>query len=270
MLRNALRSIVNDAVYDRFRRARQQRMTSRFHSYVTEHFFGGHRLKVAIADPVGQEWYDADADTLPEIDMIQRFDLSGRTVFDLGAHQCVIAMVLGKVVGEAGKVVAVEANEHNFRVAQQNLALNGADNVTVVNGIISSGKMEVSIDGGLNGRARRASGGTPKLSILTIDGLSAAFGAPGLVFLDIEGHEIEALGAAIETLATPGCHWFVELHGNAALADYGHKNSDIFRFFPESDFNWFIMEEATGAVSALTRDALPTERCHVVFENRRS
>lgn len=269
MLKEAIRSLVNDAVYDRLRRAKQQRITRQFKSYVAEHRFGSTRLKVSIADPVGKEWYDADVEHLPEIKMLSRFDLAGRTVFDLGAHQCVVAMLLGKLVGETGKVIAVEANEHNHKVSLDNIALNAASNVSCIKGIVSSGKLEVSIDGGLNGRARKAGSATPKLEVLTIDGLSRSHGAPGLVFLDIEGHEIEALGAAIETLAVPGCHWFIELHGNAALADYGHKNSDIFRFFPESDFTWFIMDETSGRLSPLTRDDLPTDRCHVVFENRR-
>lgn len=270
MLKQALRSIVNDALYDRLRRVRQERMTSRFDSYIAEHQFGLHRLKVVIADPVGQEWYDVDVPELPELDMIKRFDLTGHLIFDLGAHQCVIAMLLGRIAGDTGKVVAVEANAHNHAVAMKNLSLNGAMNVSCIKGIVSSGKMEVSIDGGLNGRARKAGNAAPKLEVVTIDGLSRTYGTPGLVFLDIEGHEIEALGAAIETIAAPGCHWFIELHGNAALGDYGHKNSDIFRFFPESDFNWYIMDEKTGSVSPLTRDDLPAERCHLLFENRRS
>lgn len=270
MLKQALRSIVNEAIYDRLRRVKQERLTSRFRSYVAEHQFGTHRLKVAIADPLGQQWYDADVPALPELDMIRRFDLTGRLIFDLGAHQCVIAMLLGRLAGSTGKVVAVEANAHNHAVALKNITLNDAMNVTCLKGIVSSGKMDVSIDGGLNGRARRAGSASPGLEVVTIDGLSRTYGTPGLVFLDIEGHEIEALGAAIETLAAPGCHWFIELHGNAALGDYGHKNSDIFRFFPESDFSWHIMDEHTGVVSPLTRHELPGERCHVLFENRRS
>lgn len=270
MLKSAIRSIVGEALYDRLRNAKQSRLTNRFKPYVAEHSFGGQKLKVVIADPVAQKWYDTGVDQLPEIDMLRRFDLSGRTIFDLGAHQCVIAMVLGRLTGPRGSVIAVEANAHNHKIALRNIALNGASHVTCLKGIVSSGRINVSIDGGLNGRARKASDATPPLEVMTIDGLAGTYGAPGLVFLDIEGHEIEALSAAIETLATPGCHWFIELHGNAALADYGHKNSDIFRFFPDSDFNWFIMDERSGFVSTLTRDGLPAGRCHVFFENRRS
>ena len=62
----------------------------------------------------------------------------GALVFDLGAHQCLIAMMLAKQVGPKGRVVAVEANRHNVSVARRNIALNRVDNVTVTHAMISN------------------------------------------------------------------------------------------------------------------------------------
>lgn len=266
MLKEAIKSIVPVQIYDRFRRGKQERLIRHFENYVAEHNYAGMRLKMLIADPVGQEWYDRDEPHITEIEFLKRFDLQGRTIFDLGAHQCLVAMLLAELAGKQGKVVAVEANAHNQKVSQQNLATNGYSNVTCLNALISSGKLDIAIDGGLNGRARPADTKTPKVSILTIDEMTKRFGAPGLILLDIEGHEIEALGGALETLADPKCHWLIELHGDAALGDYGHKNSDIFRFFPANLFNAFVLDTETDSFKILDRDQLPHDRCHVVFE----
>ena len=61
---------------------------------------------------------------------------SGATVFDCGAHQCVIAMILAKFVGATGKVVAVEASPHNYDAANRNIRLNEAGNVTAVHAAV--------------------------------------------------------------------------------------------------------------------------------------
>ena len=54
------------------------------------------------------------------------------TVFDCGAFQCLIAMILDKFVGAAGKVVAVEAGSRNYEAAIRNCRLNEASNVAVI------------------------------------------------------------------------------------------------------------------------------------------
>ncbi|HBF32543.1 FkbM family methyltransferase [Rhizobium sp.] len=266
MLKSAIRAIIPEQIYDTLRRAKQRFMTSRFSSYVSDRNFGGKRLKILIADPIGLEWYDHDEDKMPELEELRRFDLTGKTIFDLGAHQCVIAMLLAEQVGKDGKVIAVEANAHNHKVSLQNLATNGYANVNCVHGLVSSGKVDLVIDGGLNGRARRADAKTPKLDILTIDSMTERFGTPSLVLLDIEGHEIEALTAATKTLTDPQCHWLVELHGDEDLGSYGHKNSDIFKFFPTHLFKPVILDVAAGHFKPLKQEDLPPERCHIVFE----
>ncbi len=265
LLKSAFRSVVPEPIYDAMRRAKQSKMTRGFSSYDVEHTYCGRSLKMHIADPVAAEWYDRPWKNVPEIDYIQSIDLEGSTIFDIGAHQCLIAMLLGKITGETGKVIAVEANGHNHKVAQKNFELNNCQNVTCINALVSSGNIAVSVDGGLNGRARttRASEGS---NVLTIDQMTDRFGAPALVFLDIEGHEIEALSGAQSTLSETDAHWFIELHGDELLSTYKHKNTDVFKFFDKAKFSARVLNpEATEFVD-LTPDSLISERCHVFFK----
>jgi tRNA A58 N-methylase Trm61 len=51
---------------------------------------------------------------------------AGARVFDLGAHQAVVALMLSQLVGHEGEVIALEAERHNFEVAERNRKLNAA------------------------------------------------------------------------------------------------------------------------------------------------
>ena len=75
-----------------------------------------------IVDAMGQGWYDQDWPPPAEIGVLsERGRLrEGARVFDVGAHQGVVAMMLGDLVGAAGRVVAVEATPHNAEVAGRN------------------------------------------------------------------------------------------------------------------------------------------------------
>ncbi len=266
MIKSTIRSLMPEAIYDTFRRAKQKRATNYFVDYVVEQNVAGIPLKIAITDPVAEEWYGHGPAVSLELDFLKTLDLEGKTIFDLGSHQCVSSMALAEMAGNSGVVVAVEPNAHNYRIATKNVAINGYENVVPVKAILSSGSIDVSIDGGLVGKTRLAGDDTPDLRILSIDDLSATFGDPGLIYMDIEGHEIEALVGALKTLATPNCHWLIELHGDEDLMIYGHKNSDIFRFFPSGMFKPHFMDPVTGKMQPLQRKSLPHGHCHVFFE----
>ena len=74
------------------------------------HNYGAGTLKVLLVDPLSEGWYDVDWAELPEIAALRNSLLRpGARVFDLGAHQGVVAMMLAREVGERGLIVAVEA-----------------------------------------------------------------------------------------------------------------------------------------------------------------
>ena len=104
-----------------------------FMNRVVSHRYGPYRFDMNINDRVAEEGYDKDWTLPPEIAFLSEAQLSraGR-IFDLGAHQCLLAMLLKNEIVPAGAVVAVEANRHNAEIARRNLETNGIDNVDVV------------------------------------------------------------------------------------------------------------------------------------------
>jgi len=213
---------------------------------------------------VAKEWYDKDWDLPPEMAFLAGHGLDqGALVFDLGAHQCLIAMMLAKQVGPQGHVVAVEANRHNVSVARRNVALNRVDNVTVTHAMISNRAGRERAEASFNSSHGASAIAGDMVDTLTIDDMSERLGRPRVVFMDIEGFEIEALKGAHETLRQR-CTWFVELHGDATLQRYGSANHDVLRFFPADRFTAYVCREDEQTFQPLAGE-VPRERCFMVF-----
>ena len=69
----------------------------------------------------------------------------GDVVIDVGAHIGIYAMVSSRRVGVSGKVIAIEAASSYFKAFQENIRLNGLDNVVAVNCILYSKDMPLPL-----------------------------------------------------------------------------------------------------------------------------
>jgi FkbM family methyltransferase len=171
-------------------------------------------MRIRFEDPLAEGWYAGGIPSLPEIALLQSIGAlrPGQTIFDIGAHQAVVALMLADAVGNSGRVIAVEAERHNARMATVNRNLNGATHLTIEHAAISDydGKIRFaeSLNGAVNETARV---GTVEVDAVTIDTLAVRYGQPDVVFLDVEGFEGRALKAATATLAS--CPAFaIEVH----------------------------------------------------------
>jgi hypothetical protein len=91
------------------RKARVEYALWRYPAKKVRHRYGSEEFEIEIKDPLAEGWYDHDWDELPEIAVLRRHALRpGARVFDIGAHQCVVAMLLAREVGPLGTVLAVE------------------------------------------------------------------------------------------------------------------------------------------------------------------
>jgi FkbM family methyltransferase len=203
-----------------YRIYRQRKIAQKIATYPVHevvHSFGGHSLRVHLADPLAEGWYDRDWDELAEVSFLLRRGVlrRGGRVFDLGAHQGVVALVLARTVGPSGSVVAVEGERHNAEVAAINCKLNAVETVEVVHAVVADTSGTRSFVAGLNGNVdENASFGNVEVPSVTIDELAARFGDPDLVFLDVEGYEGRALQGATETLRRRRASFFVEVHAS--------------------------------------------------------
>jgi FkbM family methyltransferase len=242
-----------------------RRLIRRFPARTVTHRYGGHDLSVHLTDTLAESWYDNDWPELREIVFMRQGRLqTGARVFDLGAHQGVLAMMLAREVAPDGQVVAVEATPHNARVARLNMALNGlADHVTIIHALVAkeSGR-SVAFTATLNGQVSETGVGEP-IPTVSVDSLATEFGSPDVVVIDIEGFEGEALAGATEVLHQ-GAEFFVEVHVGAGLEQHTTKEA-ILQVFVDNGYSCFVTPESHGNFVAWSFGMpLPEERFFLI------
>lgn len=217
-LKSAVKTVMPGWAWKQLRKARLAYEYWSYPKYVAERQYGRIRRKVEIHDGVAKDWYDKDWPELPELQFLERNGLSvGGKVFDIGAHQCIVAMMLADQVGQQGKVYAWEPVAANVLAARRNLELNGVKNCEVVQGAVGSQK-------GTDTELGR---------VYTIDEMVEIYGRPTVLMLDVEGFEGEALKGASRLLSS-GCVWLVEVHRQAGLESAGSSVSEVLSFFQKS------------------------------------
>jgi FkbM family methyltransferase len=232
--KEVLKAVFPKPLWNRLRMLRMRYTRASFRRRRVRHRYGGYELEVELVDPMGAGWYDHDHPELPEIALLKQYGLRpGARVFDIGAHQCVVALVLSKTVGPQGFVLAVEASPENCEAGEQNRKLNGADNCRILHAAGAAKSGTLTFNRGTNGQVDDGSGEWGQITVdaYSVDDLADRFGAPDVLFIDVEGFECELLRGAQKTLAgRPDC--FVEVHVNAGLEKFGGSVSEVLSLFP--------------------------------------
>jgi FkbM family methyltransferase len=270
-IKDMVRNITPTCIWEYLRSKHIRRKVKQFPRRVVDHSYCDQRLNVLIADGLGEDWYDHDWDKLEELDLLLQGKLRpGAKIFDLGAHQGVVAMIMAKIVGESGQVIAVEGMRHNCDVANENLRLNDIRSVTVHHAVISDQDGQLCFFDGLNGSVSTEGVGQ-MVEAITIDSLAKKYDQPDVVFIDIEGFEQKALQGAQQTLISQA-DWFVEVHVDCGLERYGGSVPGILGFFPAERYECYIWNlDAEQKPQPLVANSLVlTKRFAVVALNKQS
>jgi FkbM family methyltransferase len=196
------------------------------------HTYGRHELLLRLADPLAEGWYDKDWEEPKALGFLRERGVlkPGARVFDIGAHQAVIALMLAREVGASGQVVAVEAEPHNARVALANRDLNGAENLVVLHAAGAAVPGVLSFAEGLNGQVdEHTSTGNVEVPAVTVDNLAREYGTPQLVMVDVEGYEEHVLEGARTVLEGGASAFLIEIHEE--LAGFGGDPAAILALF---------------------------------------
>ena len=230
-IKNAAKFVLPRTVADRIRVSQYRWALRRFRPYQVRRMRAGFQFDLSISDETARSWYDRDsAEMPPEISYLAKHRLrAGATVFDCGAFQCLIAMILAQFVGAEGKVVAVEANPHNYEVGLRNRELNNARNVEIVHAAVSDSSEPIEINYRVNGQVDDGSGQWGRLAVpsVSVDELTRRFGIPDVLFIDVEGFEAKVLRGGSETLTRHRPDCFIEMHAGCGLEKFGGSVTSI-------------------------------------------
>jgi FkbM family methyltransferase len=180
----------------------------------------------------------------------------GDTVFDVGGHHGLMALVSSAAAGTRGKVVTFEPNPYARQQLETHLALNKAHNVVVEPTALSDRNDTVSFyvqTGNVTWNstivkkfANFDSGESIVISAVTLDDYVARTRTvPDVIKIDVEGSEFLVLEGAKKTLRAYRPVLIMEFNPASAAAA-GHAISDYVRF----------LEDETYCLSVLKKDLL--------------
>jgi FkbM family methyltransferase len=126
----------------------------------------------------------------------------GDIVVDAGAHFGLFTVMASKIVGDEGKVIAIEPEPENLKILKKNIKLNNLKNVITINKGIWSSKKDLKMNKGQYNRSHTFVEDHPEktseglvLQVDTLDDILKELNIKTVDFIkmDIEGSEVEAL-----------------------------------------------------------------------------
>jgi FkbM family methyltransferase len=155
----------------------------------------------------------------------------------------------------------------NAQADRRNCALNDIDNVKLIEAAASSTRGQLWFNRAMNGQVAvsRHEAGAHLVEVVTIDDLSANFGPPDVLYIDVEGFECEVLEGARATLGSHAPDCFVEVHLQTGLERYGGSMGKVLSFFPGSRYDLYYSHGDDGVYHpVITGTVLPQKRFYLV------
>jgi FkbM family methyltransferase len=203
-------------------------------------------------------WYDVST-RYPDIQFLRTYLRPGDTYIDVGANIGNTVIPASQAVAEAGRVLAFEPHPRIARYLQQNLAANCTSNVIVENVALGAERGEVSftdlVDDDRNQVDIHGHGTTVPLKRL--DDFTETLPTIALLKIDVEGYEKHVIEGGRQTLERCQCVYFEA--SEHQYANFGYKTADLLRFFSESGFTLFRMQD-NAQLTHISPSYTPTEK----------
>jgi FkbM family methyltransferase len=152
--------------------------------------------------------------------IVERVLQPGDSAFDIGAHLGYFTLMMGLVVGRAGRVVSFEPDPVVMEGLQRNVRRNGAQagaEIVLVPAAVDELAGRVGfVAGRETSRGKLVAGdGDLRVETMVVDDVARQFRRPRLVKVDVEGRELGVLRGASETLGAGETVLVVEAHSRA-------------------------------------------------------
>lgn len=215
------------------------------------------RVRVPVRSGVnrGYKWsivstgrgYGSGAFGRERLGALQAVVRPGDCFFDLGAHKGFITLAASRMVGPAGTVVAVEPGRSNLWFLRHHVSWNDVHNVHIVHAAVGAGAGTVAFGGRGDSLAYQVGTGDEEVPIRSVAQIVSEQGVapPGVIKMDIEGHELHALNGALPLLR-PEVALLVSVHSRQLYVGCSKLLDDIgFKLFPSYE----IQRRLTGEIA---------------------
>ena len=196
----------------------------------------------------------------PELAALRSLVSQGDSVVDAGAHYGAYTVVLGKLVGPSGSVLAVEPGSHAMGILRRNVELNHLSNVELVHAALGSepgaAALRLHPDSSRNQVINEpTSGAAEHVRVATLDGL-VVHRPVRFVKIDVEGSEAAVLSGAVGILASDRPVVLFE-HNPFAASEVGQSTVAAWKLMQDLGYDMFRMTyESMERVPAGPPDAV--------------
>jgi FkbM family methyltransferase len=216
------------------------------------------RVQLHMGNDLSQAVFVAGCFEPNEFALLERVLRPGMTMIDGGANEGVFTIYAAVRVGAAGRVLAVEPSPRELDRLRANLALNEADNVTVVAAALAERLGELSLRIAEDAHAGQntlgdfmypniGEAGKITVPVTTLDALveKHRLGRVDVIKLDLEGAEERALAGARRTLRE--FHPLVLLEAaEEGLTRQGGSTAGVCALLAEEEYNVLGFHPGTG------------------------
>jgi FkbM family methyltransferase len=175
----------------------------------------GRSLFLAAYD-LYKSWFEAGA-----ADLLGHYIPDGALVFDVGANVGFFTARFARMVGAAGRVIAIEPESRNAADLDRSLTRQGLrDRVEIVAAVAAEreGMMSLVLNPSHPADHKIGDQGVPVRAV-TLDGLVRLAGkSPALIKIDVQGAEPRVLDGAAETIRLHRPALYIELHDPSLAA----------------------------------------------------
>jgi FkbM family methyltransferase len=220
----------------------------------------GHTLYL---DPVDSLGIGANGFYEPlETEVVMSMVKPGDTVIDVGANIGYFTLLLARLVGEKGRVIAIEPDPENFALLQKNVAANGYRNVILMRNAVSNAPGTARLyrslrSGGQHSLAPATADSWVDVETVRLD--DVARGAVAFIKIDVEGAEVAALGGMRGIIErSPGLAIMTE-YNPLALREFGEEPCEYLALLVEAGFSLRNIDRHAGGVVPTDPAAIAAE-----------
>ena len=210
--------------------------------FITTRLFGK-KYKIINKDHTTRLWYGKEwnKSNRGEFYFLSNLNILPESlIFNLGAHQGIVASILHDKFNKKGKIIAVEINKENAKSIKKNFELNKIKNYAIENAAIHEFNSTTTYKKKSNSKISNHS--FNKIKSLNIEYLVEKYGLPSLIYMDVEGSECLALRGARKYLEQIK-FLFIEVHSSKDISNIGGSKKQLFEILRKSHRVYYALNE---------------------------
>jgi FkbM family methyltransferase len=202
-------------------------------------------------------------------EFLQKVLKPGNVYADVGANIGTLALAAAVIVGNKGKVIAIEAHPRTFGHLKANVELNQFSNIVLVNSAVGSQQGNIffsNINSDDQNKVLLQHKDGIEVPLDTLDHLLQAEAVIDLLKIDVEGYEKFVLQGAVSTFKRTNIVYFESWEKH--FTGFGYDTAEVINIFRQNGFEVYKLNNDTLSPLSSTYKSVICENLVAVKDTR--